>query len=204
MFLDNVVHDKAQVVKPWKEFREAGYSLFIWRLCFGVICFLLSIIFITFSFITASHLYNINEYVPIPFFVIIIPLFLLMIILMGYISLFLRDFIAPIMYKHKISATRAWGCFLSIFRQHPFHFILYGVFVFILTVLAIIAIVIAGISTCCIGLVLLIIPYIGTVLTLPVWYTFRAFSLEYLAQFGPDFDLFPPLPPDRSSETAPA
>ncbi len=61
-----------------------------------------------------------------------------------------------------------------------------------------IAIVLAGIFTCCIGLVLFIIPYIGTVVTLPVWYTFRAFSLEYLAQFGDDFSLFPPpeTPPD--------
>jgi len=39
---------------------------------------------------------------------------------------------------------------------------------------------------------LLIIPYIGTVVTLPFWYTFRAFSLEYLAQFGPDYNLLPP------------
>jgi hypothetical protein len=108
------------------------------------------------------------------------------------------------MYKHKIGATQAWGRFLSIFRQHPFHFILYGLFVFILIVLAISTIVIACILTCCIGLILFIIPYIGKVLTLPVWYTFRAFSLEYLAQFGPDFELFPPLPSNTSSETAPA
>jgi uncharacterized membrane protein len=123
---------------------------------------------------------------------------------MSYISLFLRDFVAPIMYKHKMNATQAWGRFLSIFRQHPFQFVLYGLFVFILIVLAIIAIVLAGVFTCCIGLVLFVIPYIGTVLTLPVWYTYRAFSLEYLAQFGPDFELFPSLPPDTSSETAPA
>jgi hypothetical protein len=37
----------------------------------------------------------------------------------------------------------------------------------------------------------MIIPYVGTVVTLPIWYTLRAFSLEYLAQFGPEYDLFP-------------
>ena len=48
------------------------------------------------------------------------------------------------------------------------------------------------------GFALLVIPYIGTVITLPIWYTFRAFSLEFLAQFGLDYDLFPPAtaPPD--------
>jgi hypothetical protein len=29
------------------------------------------------------------------------------------------------------------------------------------------------------------------VVTLPVWYTFRAFSLEFLAQLGPEYRLFP-------------
>ena len=45
---------------------------------------------------------------------------------------------------------------------------------------------------------ILIIPYISTVVTLPIWYWFRAFSVEFLAQFGDEYDLFPP------AETAPA
>ena len=55
-----------------------------------------------------------------------------------------------------------------------------------------------GLFTCLLGFVLLVIPYIGTVITLPIWYTFRVFSLEFLAQFGLDYDLFPPAtaPPD--------
>ena len=36
MFLDNVVHDRAKVTKPWYDFREHGNSLFLWRL----VCFL--------------------------------------------------------------------------------------------------------------------------------------------------------------------
>jgi hypothetical protein len=136
--------------------------------------------------------------IPIPLIVVMGLLFLLIIIIMAYISLFLEDFVAPIMYKYNISATEAWGRFLPLLGRHPFHFILYGLFIFVLTILVVIGIVLAGIFTCCIGLLLLIIPYIGTVATLPAWYTFRAFSLEYLAQFGDDFNVFPP--PEISSE----
>jgi hypothetical protein len=55
----------------------------------------------------------------------------------------------------------------------------------------IICIIILGLLTCCLGFILLIIPYIGSVITLPISYTFRAFSLEFLEQFGPEFKLFP-------------
>jgi hypothetical protein len=36
----------------------------------------------------------------------------------------------------------------------------------------------------------LAIPYLGTVLYLPVLIFHRAYSLYYLAQFGPEYDLF--------------
>lgn len=129
-------------------------------------------------------------------------LFLLIAITAGYVSLFLSNFVVPIMYKNNITATKAWGRFLSLFGKHPSHFFLFGILMFIMTVLVIILTVIAGLMTCCIGLILLIIPYIGTVVTLPIWYTFRAFSLEFLAQFGPEYELFPP--PEELPENATA
>lgn len=129
-------------------------------------------------------------------------LFILTAIVIGFISMFLNSFVAPIMYKNNIKATQAWGSFLSLFKLYPFHFILYGLLVFVLGILAVIFIAVAGLLTCCIGLLLVIIPYIGTVVTLPIWYTFRAFSLEFLAQFGPEFELFPPSA--ESSASAPA
>jgi MFS family permease len=192
MFLDNVVHDRAEVVKPWKEFRDQAYSLFLWRLVYGFICFLLIVGFIAVIIIGASAIYRESHYVPIAFFVFMGLFFLFLVITMGYISVFLSDFVVPIMYKHRLTAMQAWSRFLSIFGKHPFHFILYGLFVFFLVVFVMIGYIIAGALTCCIGLLLIIIPYIGTVVTLPLWYTCRAFSLEYLAQFGPEFQLFPP------------
>jgi hypothetical protein len=33
------------------------------------------------------------------------------------------------------------------------------------------------------------IPFVGAVVLLPVSYTFRAFSIEYFAMFGEDFNL---------------
>ncbi|MGD8536358.1 MAG: hypothetical protein PVF66_10965 [Candidatus Aminicenantes bacterium] len=194
MFLDNVAQDKAEIAKPWKQYKTEGNSLFLWRLVFGLICFALFIMFFVFFFTTGAFIYreSLYRHVPVSFLVGMGLLFFFMIIIIGYISMFLKSFVVPIMYKNHIKTTQAWSRFLALFGQHPFHFILFGIFVFLLTIMFVILIIVAGLLTCCIGIILLIIPYIGTVVSLPVWYTLRAFSLEYLAQFGPEYNVFPP------------
>lgn len=194
MFLDNVVHDRAEIAKPWKQYRREGNSLFLWRLGFGFICFAVIISIFIIFFVGAAALYGNNHYarIPVAFIVQMGLFFIFAIIVIGYISTFLKNFVIPIMYKNNITTTQAWGRYLTIFKQHPFHFLLFGIFIFVLTILAVIGIIFAGLLTCCIGFIFLIIPYIGTVVTLPIWYTLRAFSLEYLAQFGPDYNVFPP------------
>ena len=53
----------------------------------------------------------------------------------------------------------------------------------------------AVVITCCCALFLLAIPYLGTVLLLPVLVFKRSYSLYFLRQFGPDYDVFPPASP---------
>jgi hypothetical protein len=193
MFLDNVVLDKAEIAKPWKEFAKESNSLFLWRLVFGFVVFGVIIVYFSFLFVAGGALYETldSPAVPILFIIGWGLIFLVLITVIGYISLFLTDFVAPIMYKHRISTVAAWSRFLAVFRKAPLHLLLYGLLIFVLGIVFVIAVVIAGLMTCCIGLFLLILPYVGTVVTLPVWYTYRAFSLEFLAQFGPEYDLFP-------------
>ncbi len=193
MFLDNVIQNKSEIANPWKQYKAEGNSLFLWRLGFGVFCVMIVIALVVVFFVVSSQLYadSYDLEIPIPLIIVMGLLFLLVVITLGYISLFLKDFVAPIMYKHRITATRAWGRFLSVLGQYPFHFIFYGIFVFVLTFLVVIGIIFAAVMTCCVGFVVLVIPYIGTVATLPAWYTFRAFSLEFLAQFGDEFNVFP-------------
>jgi len=193
MFLDNVVHDRAKVTKPWHEFRMQGNSLFLWRLCFGFICLAVFALFLFQCFIIATDIYddNLSTQNIVLLIVGMALLALAVIVVTAYISLFLTDFVVPIMYKNNISATRAWSHFLPLFKRHWLHFILYGLLVLVLTIAVVILVIFAGIFTCCLGFLLLIIPYIGSVTTLPISYTYRAFSLKFLEQFGPEFILFP-------------
>jgi hypothetical protein len=108
---------------------------------------------------------------------------------LGYVSLFLDNFIVPIMYRHRMTTTQAWNYFLPILRQNLVQFILYGLLILALIIGLVIGIIVVGFMTCCVGFIFLVIPYINTVVLLPVIYTFRAFSLEFLAQFGEEFNL---------------
>ena len=194
MFLDNVVHDRAKVTQPWQQYKMEGNSLFLWRLVFGVICLAVIVLFLIQGFIIAARIYD-EGFHP-GFITIIVGMVLLALsvfIIIAYISLFLTDFVVPIMYLNHASTTQAWHRFLPLFTRHWGYFILYGLLVFILYILVIILVIFVGFFTCCLGFILLIIPYIGSVVTLPISYTFRAFSLEFLEQFGPEYTIFPRL-----------
>lgn len=193
MFLDNVVHDKAEVKKPWYEYSKEGNSLFLWRFVYGLIVFLIVIVSLVAVFNTAKHIYYDYMTLSEKFFSIagMVLYFIVLFILTAYISLFLDSFVVPLMYRYRLSTTKAWLRFLPVLSRNLGHFILYGIFIFVLVILTVIAIILFGFVTCCIGFLLLIIPYIGSVVLLPISYTYRAMSLEYFQQFGEEYKLFP-------------
>jgi hypothetical protein len=192
MFLDNVLQDRAQVVKPWQDYKQLGNSLFLWRLTYGFIVLVAFLAIIGYSFSTVYDMYKYDEIVEnIMTLVGFGYLLLALIIITSYISLFLSDFIVPIMYKRSIKSMPAWGVFMSLFSQHAGYFILYGLLILVLSILIFFGVIMLGVFTCCLGFILLVLPYINSVVLLPISYTFRAFSVQFLEQFGAEFSLFP-------------
>jgi hypothetical protein len=192
MFLDNVVRDSVEIAKPWREYAKEGHSLFVWRLLVGIATFATFGLAVTFFFARGAALYDAgaSPALPIGFIVSLGFLVLGLVLIWGFIVLFLKDFVAALMYRNRISCNQAWKLFLDVFRKYPFHFVGYGIIVFLFMIAFAVAVVFAGLATCCIGFIFLVIPYVSTVVTLPAWFTYRAFSLEFLAQFGPEYDVF--------------
>jgi hypothetical protein len=191
MFLDNVVHNRDEVVKPWNEFRKQGNSLFWWQFVYGWLVFGIFILFFVYSFGIFKNIHDgqIPEVAKYGFIAGIIFTFIGLLIITGYISLFLTDFVVPIMYKHRMSATKAWSKFLKLLVNNLGSFIVYGLFIFALGIAVAIGVIFMAVVTCCIGLLLIMIPFVGSVILLPVSYTFRAFSIEYFATYGDEFNL---------------
>jgi len=207
MFLDSVVQDRVEIARPWREYQKEGNSLFVWRLLFGLVCITLFAALAAVFFIQGAAIYDAGYSQAFPI-ALLIGLGLLALVIMlacGTIALFLKDFVAALMYKNRISAGAAWKIFMGLFGKYAFHFLGYGILLFLLMLLFFFIVIVAGLITCCVGWLLLVIPYIGTVVTLPFWYTLRAFSLEFLAQFGPEYNVFPlPAVPPNLTPAMPA
>ncbi len=192
MFLYNVANDESQVSKPWSEYGREADSLFRWRVVFGLICLIPVALLIGFGIHVAIEISG--AYYPTALSILgivsLVTLGFTLFVGIAFIDLFLNDFVVPIMYRERAYATDAWARFLSLFSRHPWHFILYGLMVFFLRFAVSVCLFVVGLFTCCIGFLFLAIPYIGSVITLPIAYTYRAFSLEYLEQFGPEYKIF--------------
>jgi hypothetical protein len=193
LFLDNVVHDRSQVVAPWHEYRKEGNSLFLWMLILSAVVLAVVIAYLVQCITSLQALYETTADMTtliLPAILMALGLFAIMLIT-GFIDLMLYDFMVPIMYRDRVTAGKALQKFMPLLTSHFFSFIGYTLFYLFVIVLVVIAVIIAGLVTCCIGFVLLALPYIGAVVLLPVSYTLRAFSVEFLEQFGPEFQVFP-------------
>lgn len=189
MFLDNVVQRRALIGQPWCEYRKEAMSLFWWRL-------ILSLIGIVLIGGTIYHVWQLayQQWMEYQELMSLLPSFLgwgvflvLCILALSYFHLLLTNFLVPLMYKNRSTAAQAWDRFSGLHWEYLFSFILYGLFILVLTIVVVMIVIVVGLFTCCAGFVLLAIPYISSVVLLPISYTFRAFSLEFLAQFGDEY-----------------
>jgi hypothetical protein len=200
MFLHCVSGNRAEIKVPWHKFGKHGNSLFLFRVVLGIISFVivglpfLGIVLL----IVMTAIGNVPNVVSIPG-IVIFGLFIFVIIFALSIVLFLVrklmfDFVVPIMFLRTASCVAGWREFLTILSANKLRFALYLLFQIVIAI-AIGAII--GIGFCigcclCCASCLLLIPYIGTVILLPLLVFKRAYSLYYLQQFGPDFDVFGP------------
>jgi hypothetical protein len=204
MFLDNIVRGQARIVVPWYEYGKEANSFFRWNLSWGIICSAIGIAYIFFCFVLLQEAYENSGHGA----ALIVPALLaglgfFAISLIGtFIYSLLRDFVTQIMYRDRISGSEAIQKFLPLFFSHFLYFAGYGIFIFLVSLLIFLGVLLCGCITCCIGFVILAIPYINAVVLLPVNYSMRAFAIEFLEQFGPEYRVFP-KPDSGSPETVP-
>ena len=198
MFFHCVSRDKGEVVKPWKQYAQQANSLFLFRLVLGLagvavsILFIVPLVAIGFSFaktgIAGFALANLVWGFLLIFCIIMIALTLSGIILLK------DDFVVPIMSLRRCSVTEGWKEFWRLLMSNKGPFTVYLLFLFVIGLAIGMIILLAVLVTCCCAACFLMIPYIGTVVMLPILVWRRAYSLLYLSQYGPEFNVFVPEP----------
>lgn len=188
VFLDNVVWERAEIVEPWKRLARLGDSLFWWRLVFVAIVGGLALVIVAAVFLPAASLTFSDTLKGLSIAAIVLGVLAIMVIaVLAYFTLLLlENFVIPVMYRFDQTAMEAWRTLLPWLRRYGGWFVGYGVLFLVAAVAFQVVLLLLCVFTCCIVL----LPYVGTVILLPVWVLYRAYSVEFLAQLHPDFDLF--------------
>ncbi len=197
VFLDNVVRDRAEVVEPWRRLGSLGDSLFLWRLGFGLVAALVFgglVAALTGLVVLLTAGTSVTAVIGVLGTVLSGATILAAVAVTLLVALWTENFVVPIMYRFNLGVLEAWKAFLPWLQAYLGSFVVYVLFLLAVAVGLGVVILVAGLLTCCIGLIVLALPYLGTLLLLPVWVTYRLVGPVFLAQFAPEFDLFVPTP----------
>lgn len=185
MFIDCIVKNRGAIAEPWRDFRKEGNSYFLFSLLvvFVMLVFtgLLSLPLVipaiqNDDFLRTHEVYLISA---IAVWVLVMIFFLLAWGLIG-------SFMIPIMYRQRCRASEAFIVVTRLIAAHTGEILLYCLFWIVLALASAMVGCIAACATCCI----VAIPYVGTVILLPVFVLLRSFPLLFLRQLGPEYDVW--------------
>jgi hypothetical protein len=196
IFLHCVAENKAEVTVPWTKFQQHANSLFLFRIVLGLIGFAAIglPLLLAGGIIAIMIVGNIPDVAGVFGILMIVLVIIAIAIVFTVIGKFTTDFVVPIMFLRTTSCVAGWREFLTLLSVNKARFALYILFqiVIALVIFSIISMgFYIGLCFCCVSF-LLFVPYIRTVILLPVLVFKRAYSLLYLGQFGPEFDVFRP------------
>src|SRR6266700_5315770 len=200
-----IVRNRAAIVEPWHVYRREGnsYFLFLLVILFGavVIAAIMVAIFIALGWLQ----HGAGETNAITSIALLVFLFLFWFSIAIFVAL-VSYFTAPVMYRRRFRATEAFRDVTRLIARHLVPFVLVCLFSIVLFLAALMIGGIVSCATCCLAA----LPYVGTVILLPLFVCLRAFGLLFLRQFGADYDVWsglsqsapppaPPLPPSFPS-----
>ncbi len=194
IFTDCIVRNRGAIAEPWHEYRHEANSLFVFSLVIALIC--LAIVIgagIVFFLPALLHDHGAGAGVPVVFGGV---LFVLVLVLIAVGWALISQFMVPVMYRRRCTAPEAFRITTALIGENLGVFLLYLLFLIVLGIAAAMIACLATCVTCCIAA----IPYVGTVILLPVYVTLGAYPLLFLRQFGPDYDVWGGVPAVESAE----
>jgi hypothetical protein len=191
IFTDCIVRNRAAIVAPWKEFHAEANSFFI----VSVLAVLTLILFAIIGVLGLALplILHGNGSRPGTALLIAFCVFLFFLACLAFGFALTLQLMVPVMYRQRCRAMDAFGQTVRIMSAYSGPVLLYMLFFLVLVIGA--AMISCGVTcaTCCIAA----IPYVGTVILLPIPVTLSAFSLLFLRQFGPDYDVWASfMPPE--------
>jgi len=207
LFLDNIVRNRAAISWPWQYYARQGNSLFLFHLVVLLISFALFIPILVVAVIMAIPLFQQDRWPmggEIGGFVALGLTYVILALGLSVVLFIFREFGVPLMFRNGLLAGEAFSESMRLIGRHPGSVIVFVLLRFVIAIAAIILSILACCLTCC---CVERIPYLGTVILLPMLIYIRCFSLDCLAQFGPQYDVWtvdvPPTEPGPAGSAEP-
>ena len=193
MFVESVIWDRVDVGGQWSRAADLGMSLFKFRAGVGVVGSLLVLLSIGAAFAAGFPDFHAGQFLGTRA-VIAYALFgfslLFFALPLGIALLLLDDFVVPLMVVRNARVGEAWRlCRAEVLSGNVGGIILF----YLLRVVIAIAVGIAAVVLTCVTCCLTAIPYLGTVVLLPIFVFSRAYPLYFMEQLG--VAIFPPPEP---------
>lgn len=201
IFLNCVARNQPLIADPWRRYSRQGNSLFVFSLLVGLLqmavmlCLIVPLGVIIWAFAeTDFEIYAAGEIAAAAALVLGLAA---VGTLFGLVYLLTTDLVVPIMYVQGVTVTQGWKRLLGAISQHKLKILLYVLFVFLVGIILALGTFAIGAAACCclccvscVFLIPILGSYLFTVLTLPLWVWRRAYSAHFIAQFGPEFNVF--------------
>jgi len=194
MLYDNVAWRRGRVSDPWQRLGRLGDSLFLWRVGTQLLAGLLVIALILPMVVLIAPAVAVGGlFVGLGVAGAILTFLAGMILglAVAFVGFCTDQFVVPLMHRYDEGVLAAWERFLPLLRSHPQSFVLMALVYLLVWIGVSMVVFAAGAMTCCALFLVLSIPFVGTVVLLPIHVTLRGFGPEFLAQFGEEFDCWP-------------
>jgi hypothetical protein len=192
MFVRAVALRNPTIKENWAASKKLGWSLFLFRIAFSLIMLviggaILALAAITLIPVFANGFENAAVTGSVVSVLILLALlFVPIAITAAFVQSFLRNLIAPIMYRFDIPCMEAWRLFRQIARGNLGPLCIYVIIRICYSMVFGIAAAMLGCITCCI----LFLPVVHQIAMSPFYVFDRAYSLFVLESLGPEFEMF--------------
>jgi hypothetical protein len=200
MFIDCLVRNQGAIAEPWHEFKKEANSFFFFSLFIALIVItVLAVAFL--PMLLPVILHGANAWTGFTFSLGLMS-WLMLIFILAITWALISQLMVPVMYRRRCRAAEAFKEVITLISTKPAAIILYLLFLFALSIGIAFVACAAICVTCCIAA----IPYIGSVILLPLDVLLYGYTLLFLKQFDADYDVWagisqsaPPLPPSLLS-----
>ena len=192
MFTDCIVRNRGAIAEPWREYRTEGNRYFVFQI---VVTFCSLVVFGGLGLLFFIGWYWGNPLVPLPLLI----LFAVALVLIAIVVSVMIRFMVPVMYRQRCDVLEAFRAVWTLVAANPGIFVLFGLFYILLYIGAGMIGCLAACVTCCLAA----LPYIGTVILLPVVMFLFAYPLCFIRQFGDPYDVWAVVRPTEPPPPAP-